>query len=199
MIEGWKDIPGYEGFYQINRIGEVRSLDRFRFGKRGAKTLCTGRIMAQSKAKNGYMTVGLSANTKYKLWLVHRLVALTFIPNLKTLPCVDHINGNRSDNRVDNLRWCSHKENLNYSIARANISASNKASIKCKQHRADLRRSRQRSIIIVYPNGNKVEYCSAKEAEKDGFNHSLIAAACRGKQKTHRGCKCHYKEEDYVD
>ena len=199
MTEEWKDIPGYEGRYQINNQGEIRSLDRYRLGKGGAKTFCKGRIMVQSKAKNGYMTVGLSDSKKYKLWLVHRLIAITFLENPLLLPCVDHINGNRRDNCVDNLRWCSHRQNLNYELAKSHISSSNKASVKCKQHIENLHHKCKKPIIIVYPNGKVVEYDSISDAEKDGFNHSLISAVCKGKQKTHRKCRCYYKDDYYID
>ena len=125
------------------------------------------------------------------------MVAKAHVPNESNLPCVDHINGIRTDNKAINLRWCTTKENLNFDLARKNISQSNRASEKCKQHIKSLQKSCCKEIVVVFSDGSIKEYKSAADAEKDGFNHSLIAACCRGKQKTTRGCKCYYKTDYY--
>ncbi len=195
--EIWKDIAGYEGIYQVSSLGKVRSLSRLRKGKRGSPTHCEGKCMTLQKMRNGYLQVSLSNGHKAKVYLVHRLVAMMFIPNPLGLKCVDHINGVRDDNRLYNLRWCSHSENLSFPRAKNNISESQKRSEKCRKHWKEMVDGIKRAIIIVFPSGDVIEYPSAKDAEKDGFNHSLIAACCRGKQKTHRNCRCYYKEDYY--
>tara|TARA_R110000765_G_scaffold350658_1_gene440679 strand:+ start:44 stop:523 length:480 start_codon:yes stop_codon:yes gene_type:complete len=65
------------------------------------------------KGKNGYMIVSFSKNGKQKKFVVHRLLAIAFIPNPENKPCIDHINGTKDDNRLENLRWVTHKENMN--------------------------------------------------------------------------------------
>lgn len=103
MIEIWKDIPGYEGKYQVSNTGEIRSL---KFGKI--------KILKQYTDKCGYNVLTLSENGKRKNHFVHRLVAMTFIPNPNNLPQVNHKDENKANNCVDNLEWCSRKYNMNY-------------------------------------------------------------------------------------
>ena len=134
MEEIWKDVVGYEGLYQISNLGRVKSVERFRNGKKGAKTYCKERILKARISNAGYYQVCVCKNNIKKQLTVHRMVALAHIKNEYDLPCVDHINGIRTDNRAINLRWCSSKENLNFDLARKNISISNKRSNKCRQH-----------------------------------------------------------------
>ena len=102
----WRDIEGYEGKYQVNQIGQVRSLNYRRTGKTKRLKLGTN--------KDGYNHVRLGKNGKYKCCLVHRLVAQAFIPNPDNLPEVNHKNEVESDNRVENLEWCTRKYNNSY-------------------------------------------------------------------------------------
>ena len=113
-LEIWKDIDGYEGLYQVSNRGRVKALNFARSGKEG--------IVKQQTNHNGYNVVYLSRNDERKKFSVHRLVALTFIPNIENKPCVDHINTIRDDNRVENLRWVTHKENCNNELTKEHMS-----------------------------------------------------------------------------
>ena len=95
-----KDIFGYEGLYKIDKDGNIYSLPR----KGTVKHI---RKISQNKNKFGYMQVVLIKDNKMKTYLVHRLVAIAFIPNLDNLPQVNHKDGNKQNNVVDNLEWCS--------------------------------------------------------------------------------------------
>ena len=117
MKEIWKDIKGYEGLYQISNFGRVKSVARFRKGKNGVPTYCRERIIkSRTNPKTGYVEICLSKEDNKKLFLVHRLVAETFIPNPGNLPQVNHINEVKSDNRVENLEWVTNAENIEHAI-----------------------------------------------------------------------------------
>lgn len=105
--EIWKDIPGYEGLYQVSNLGRVKSLNYNHTGK--------PKILKQTKNKNGYYGLGLWKNGEGVYKRVNRLVAETFIPNPLNLPQVNHKNLDRTDNRVDNLEWITCKDNIRYS------------------------------------------------------------------------------------
>lgn len=109
-VEEWVDIDGYGGMYQINQKGEIKSLARYG----GGKTI-KERIMKPIKSQ--YMMISLSASETHKKGpkLIHRLLAKTFIPNPENKPFVNHINGKKFDNRLENLEWCTQSENILHS------------------------------------------------------------------------------------
>lgn len=124
MIEEWKDISGYEGRYQISNFGRVKSCDRL-VNRCGRYMHVAERIMHQSLAANGYYVVNLN-NQGYKTFYIHRLVADAFIPNPFSHKCIDHIDANRLNNTLENLKWCSYSENNNNPITRKRMSDGSK-------------------------------------------------------------------------
>ena len=113
MDEIWKSIHEYENIYEVSNLGRVRTAEgktteSMRHGTRHWKQ----RVLKQKIDKNGYKRVTLWKNKKSKDFLVHRLVALNFLPKLKGKEFVNHIDGTPSNNRVENLEWCTSRENL---------------------------------------------------------------------------------------
>lgn len=113
--EIWKDIKGYEGLYQVSNLGRIKSLQRYRISKSGTNQNVNEKILKQSCGKtNKYLNVTLAKNKKNKTFQIHRLAALNFIPNPNNYPQVNHKDGNKQNNCVDNLEWCTCKENINH-------------------------------------------------------------------------------------
>ena len=117
QIEIWKDVVGYEGIYQVSNLGRVKSLEKkFWSNKNNSFSINKEFIRKLSSTRKGYLRVGLMKDLKQKPFLVHRLVAIAFIPNLENKPEVNHINGIKNDNRVENLEWVTTKENVIHSF-----------------------------------------------------------------------------------
>lgn len=108
-MEVWKDIPGYEGLYQVSTWGNVRSLIRVT-----KKRIYIGKVLKQQTAKNGYKRLTLYKDGKERTVTVHRLVALTFIPNPGNLPTINHKDECKANNNVFNLEWASVGYNNTY-------------------------------------------------------------------------------------
>lgn len=115
MEEIWKDVQGFEGLYQVSNMGRVRSLDRWTLNERSR--FIKGRMLNPYMNKyKGYLRISLSdGHRNRKHYEVHRLVALHFVPGYKEGLVVNHINEIKTDNRAENLEWCTYQYNLNYS------------------------------------------------------------------------------------
>lgn len=175
--EVWKDVVGYEGYYQVSDQGRVRSVDRIITCADGQIRRCKSRILKFGKNWKGYLLITLSKDCQCKTYQVHRLVAEAFIPNPENKPEVNHKDEDKTNNCIDNLEWMTSKENNNYGTA-------------------IVRRSIKRGKPVRCIETGEVYY-SANEAERQtGVNSSHIGEVCRGIQKTAGGYHwCYFQQE----
>ena len=177
MKEIWKDIPGFENLYQVSNLGRVKSLPKPTNNQFSMKEI----ILKPVKFSNGYLNV----NLKGKFIGVHRLVALTFLENKNNLPIVNHKDGNKTNNNINNLEWCTASENLSHAYKTGlKIATSNHLKKKILQY------DKKRNFIK--------EWESTKEIEKElKIYHSAISNCCKNKlhYNTAGGFKWKYKYE----
>lgn len=168
--ETWKDIKGYEGFYQVSSLGRIKSLER-RIPCVGDGRITKTFIMAQSLKKNGYLSVMLSKNRNKKTISVHRIVALAFWGEpLGDKNVVNHKDESSINNCANNLEWVTSNENKNYGTA---IARSRKLHINHP--------SISRPVVMKDKNGNILKsYPSISQASREtGVNIGNISNCCR--------------------
>lgn len=170
-MEIWKDIKEYKGLYQVSNLGNVKSLNYRKTGKE--------KILKSAK-KSGYPFVVLYKDGKVKQTLIHRLVASAFIPNTDNKPCIDHINTNRTDNRVENLMWVTYKENMNNPLTIEKKIGENNPKTK--------------PIIQFSKDGEFMQKwsCIVSVERKLNIPHSNIIKVINGDRKTAGGYKWGY-------
>lgn len=114
--EIWKPIRGHEGLYAVSNLGRVKSLSTWMTTKGGGLRKSSSRILKPLSDFDGYYFVTLCKEGRQKHCRIHRLVAEAFLDNPEEWPQVNHVDGNKSNNRVENLEWCTAKENISHSI-----------------------------------------------------------------------------------
>lgn len=162
MEEIWKDIQGYEQLYQISTLGNVKSLNYNNTGKE--------KLLKPSKITDNYLQVSLHKQGKRKMYLVHRLVALHFIPNPNNLSEINHRDEDPSNNVISNLEWCDRKYNNNYGT---------RTEKSTKSNTNHPNKSKQVMCVetgVVYPSTMEIQ-------RQLGFAHSHISKCCTGKKK----------------
>lgn len=113
-MEVWKDIEGFEGLYQISSLGNVKTLS---YGPKNVRQLSNkSKILKQSLSSSGYLHVQLYKQGKSKTIMTHILVAKAFVDNPSNKREVNHIDGNKSNNNMNNLEWVTRSENLSHAI-----------------------------------------------------------------------------------
>ena len=202
--EVWRPIKGYEGMYEVSNLGNVRSLDRYvMLGNHGNQyCLLKGKPMKPHPNSRGYVKTELWKNGQGKLHLVHRLVAEAFISNPNNLPCIDHINTIKTDNRVENLRWCTNKENMNNPLTREKLREKITPEIieKTKATRAANIAKRPYDYIMgIGRNGESLHFRSVKEAaEYLGIRCSTLYSIMNGLSPVRDDFKIWFKGKEHL-
>lgn len=173
MTEIWKTAKGYEGLYEVSNLGNVRSLNYHNWG--------IVRNLTPVMDKYGYMRVCLCKGNKQYNGLVHRMVARAFLENPLDLPQINHINEDKSDNRVENLEWCDCLYNNNHGTRNERISKSK-------------RNTKSKTVIQMDLQGNFIrEWVSLNEIMRVlGFNAAFVARCCHGVKPTAYGYRWQY-------
>lgn len=189
--EIWKDIPGYEGLYKISNYGRVKSLKRYR--PNGSKSqLVPEKIMKGTDNLCGYLVVTLSKSSKTKKSYIHRLVGIAFLPNPFNLPEINHKDEDKSNNKIENLEWCSSLYNTNYGTG----------IIRGRKKREE--NGFMRKIDMYDLKGNLLkQYLCGKDIEKDGISRRAAYLVCKNRVRSYKGCvfrfhgqPFHYREID---
>jgi hypothetical protein len=119
MTEIWKDIKEFEGLYQVSNTGKVKAKSRTFVAKNGKLMAVPEIEMKPQNTNSGYLRVALSKSGKVKKESIHRLVAKNFLEINEQFNVVDHIDSNRKNNNLSNLRWCTQKENINFFLKKS--------------------------------------------------------------------------------
>lgn len=176
MEEIWKDVEGFEGLYMVSNFGNVKSLN---YAKRGY-----AKILSPKKNNRGRLWVELRNCGNKKQFLIHRLVAMAFIPNPNNYPQINHIDENPQNNNVENLEWCTGEYNIKcylkmhppYKRKVKNYSSKyqKRIDLKVKQY------TKNGELVKVWENSRQVQL-------ENGWNDWAISECCKRKRKSAYG------------
>lgn len=181
MVEIWKDIPGYEGYYQVSNTGKVKSLERISVRNNGksedVKCHLRERMLNIQTQAQGYSQVVLSKNGSRKTFRLHALVAKLFVENPFKKKYINHIDGNKKNNKASNLEWVTAKENMAHA------------------YKTGLINHYKRKVLQLDENNNVLnKFSSLKEAaECVGGSKCGICDACKGRRVRSYGYKWKYE------
>lgn len=187
MQEIWTPYPEFPDKIEVSNLLRIRSVNREYMNGKAKKTL-KGKILSPYTDTKGYYQIGLRVGLPKRQYRKRsRIIALTFIPNPENKPWVNHINGVKTDDRIENLEWCTPSENSIHSVhilgntpylipAMRGVDHPSSKAVQCL--------SKDGTIIKIYQTGIDVE--------ADGFNRKNVSQVVTGQKKTHRGYRWQY-------
>jgi hypothetical protein len=136
----WKPVVGYEGIYEVSKDGQVRTVEgKTTFTERHGKRKWKQRVLKQKVSKDKTCRVNLWKDGKDRTWLVHRVVALAFIPLIEGKDYINHKDGSRLNNHIDNLEWCDHTENNNHAFTTGLITSNHPVTLVNTETKEELK------------------------------------------------------------
>ena len=203
MKEIWKDIYfkengktiDYKGLYQISNLGRIKSLKR--------KYTTGNKILKYHKNNNGYCYIDLCKNAETKKFLIHRLVAINFIPNLNNYLEVNHIDENKENNCATNLEWCDREYNNNYGTRKKRQSEKIRGRKANDNTKLKMSKSHSKKVVQYDLNGNIIKiWNSAKDVcQESNFKYDSFKYYLQGKSKKeyYENFIWKYYEEDDIN
>lgn len=183
--EIWKDVEGYEGYYKVSNLGRVKSLPR-------NGTINTERIMKPKLSKTGYLTVHLRKSGYSKHKKIHRLIAIAFIEKVEGKEIINHKDGDKLNNSISNLEWCTYKENSQHAHDTGLAKTDMKQIAAARAVSIAVRTKRVKQLDME---GNEIrEFISMTEARKhlNKTSSTMIDRVCTGKVESYEGFKWQY-------
>ena len=193
MREEWRDVVGYEGLYKVSSLGRVKTLRTHKRDKNGVDYKLSKVYLTPSLDAYGYPIVNLTSEDGITITRkIHRLMAMAFIQNPEGKRCVDHINGIRADNRLENLRWATHKENSDNKFRLGNqvdwkdrdISEASMYKFTHSQCRA-----------VIRNDGERYESIAAASRALGLKSSGMVSSCVRGLREKVRGYSFRYEDE----
>ena len=209
MNEIWKDLKGYREIYQVSNLGNVRTKERI--GARGY--FVKSRELTKFNNNSGYyrVCIRLESDVRTKYYFVHRLVGMLFIPHEDGKDFINHIDGDKHNNSVENLEWCTRSENMNNPLTKEKCREMNKGKHRSEETKKKISESGKGRILSeeskkkIGKGNGKLVYCieldkmfeSTCEASRElGISQSSISLVCRGKRKTAGGYHWEYVDSE---